>query len=290
MPRYTLIGLIIAVLILGLGAPVSAQFTNEPAGAVLGLDCSFASLSACGIGNPYNVGAIVSDSDPISPPSAYRSRISAGATSGGTQLEYFFQLKPEVYMGMVVRTNPEFQGRTTANKMFFLRGPGVNGFWGLDGAVGSSGGPIYFGHNTASLNNSHACAFDLGLKCNPNVNGVNLIKGQYAVIEAYVKKSTSATSRDGIVRWWVNGILVGNYINLNYAPSGLDTWVWSETWDGTVTNPVPSVNWDWYLGHLRISYPNCVTGCSVTGGGTTPPPPPPAPMPPLGVSNLRFGS
>lgn len=175
-------------------------------------------------------------------------------------------------MGMYVRTNVGFQGRTTANKMFFLRGPGTNGFWGLDGVVGSSSGPLYFGHNTASLDNSHACAFDLGLKCNPNAGSSNLIKGSWTKVEAYVKKSTNSTSRDGIVRWWVNDVLVGEYTNLNYSPFGLNEWVWSETWDGTVTNPVPSVPWEWRLGHLHISAPNCSGSCSSGGSVDTTPP------------------
>lgn len=289
--------ILLTTVILLSSAPAHAQlWPNEPAGSTVVLDCPFSQqmttqpVTVCAVNNVYNAGAIVSDSDPVSPPGAYRSRISAGQQTGGTQLNWVYpQTVNEMYMGMVVRTNPEFQGRTTANKTFFLRGPGMNGFWGLGGAVGSTGGPMYFGHNTSSLDNSHACAFDLGLVCNPNVASPFLIKGQWTKLEAYVKKSSTATSRDGIVRWWVNGILSGNYTNLNYAQNGLNEWVWSETWDGTVTNPVPSVPWEWYLGHLHIAIPNC-GGCPVTGGGGTTPPPPPQTLPPLGVGNLRFGS
>lgn len=246
-------GLVAAPLTYGAGV-----WTNEPSGASVALDCSFnGSPSACGILDVYS--SAVQDSDgsaTVSPSGVARSTIYAGNQAGGSQLDWVSsQTYNEMYMGMMVRTNTAFQGRTTANKMFFLRGPGQNGFWGLDGNPGDPGGSIYFGHNSGTLDNSHTCSYQLGLKCFPNVNGVQLVKGVWTKVEAYVKKSTTATSRDGIVRWWVNGVLSGNYTNINYAQNGLNEWVWSETWDGTVTNPIPSADWSWYIDHLHISIP-----------------------------------
>lgn len=233
-------------------------WTNEPTGAVVILDCPFSSPpSSCGVLDAYSSAILDADGTaPVSPSGVVRSTIYRGNQSGGAQLNWVSsQIHNEMFMGIIVRTNKEFEGRTTANKMFFLRGPGQNGFWGLDGPPGSPSGSIYFGHNSGSLDNSHTCAHDLGLKCFPNVNPVQLIKGNWTKVEAYVKKSTTATSRDGIVRWWVNGILSGNYTNINYGQSGLNEWVWSETWDGTVTNPTPSVDWSWYIDQLHISIP-----------------------------------
>lgn len=249
-----------------------AQWTNEPVGATTVLDCNFSGTpGACGIEDVYSSSVQDSDSSaPVSPSGVMRSTIYPGNQAGGSQLNWVAsQVSNEMYVGLMWRTNSAFEGRTTANKTFFVRGPGMNGFFGLGGPPNSTSWPIYFGHNTASLDNSHTCAFDLGLVCNPNVGNVQAVRGQWTKLEAYFKKSTTATSRDGIVRWWVNGVMVGNYTNMNYAPNGLNEWVWSETWDGTVTNPVPSVAWSHYIDHLHISIPNCPSGCS-PGGGTNP--------------------
>ena len=257
------------VLLTPFGAMASADWPNEPAGSTKVLDWPFdQTQNGKGAGyvwDVYSSGRIVSDpTAPLSPSNVMKSSIAAGATSGGVQLEYVTpQFHNELFVGFYWKTNAQFEGRTSANKLFFIRGPEGNGFWGLGGSPGDPTGNIYFGHNTAGIDNSHTCQADLGLICGPNVNNKVVTKGIWTKIEAYVKKSTTATSRDGIVRWWVDGVLVGNYTNMNYAASGLNEWLWSETWDGTVTNPTPSVEWAHYLDHLYISAPNCgPSGCA----------------------------
>lgn len=253
-----------------------AQWTNEPAGSSVKLDCSFSSTpAACGILDAYASSIPSSDATaPISPSGVIKSTIFAGNSSGGMQLNYYLpQGNREMYMGIMWRTNPEFQGRPNSNKLFFLRGPQANGVWIFgNSALVNGSAPLIFGHNTGGglLDNSHACSADLGLLCFPNVGPGLLTRGVWTKIEAYVKSSTTNTSRDGIVRWWINGVLVGNYTNLNYGgTAGINEWVWSETWDGFV-NPVPSVDWSHYIDHLYISIPNCVSGCTPTGGNPFP--------------------
>lgn len=258
-----------------------AQWTNEPAGSTVVLDCPFnvkptpsRDAAGCGIENFYNAGSIVQDGTaPLSPSNVFKSAIAAGQSSGGSQLNYVTpQTYREMYVGLKWRTNPEFYGRQVANKMFFMRGPASNGFFGLMGGPGggnAAGSPffLFFGHNSSNVNNSHVCAGDLGLTCFPNVgSGQTVPTGIWFTLEAYIKASTTNTSRDGIVRWWVNGQPAGNYTNMNLASLGLNEWVWSETWDGTV-NPPPATEWAHFVDHLKISIPN-------GGGGTTDTTPP----------------
>lgn len=252
---------------------MSTAFPNEPTGATPLLDWPFNSVSTSGgAGNVWDVYrsvAIMDDSSaPLSPSKCMRSRMEAGNTSGGSQIEWLAPGGPytDMFVGLWWRTNTQFFGRTTANKMFFVRGPGVNGFFGIGGP---QAGPyyLYFGHNTASLDNSHTMAGDLGLIGNPNVGSVSIQRGVWTKIEVYIKQSTTSTSRDGIVRWWVNGVLVGNYTNVNYAPNGLDTWVWTETWDGTVTNPIPANPQEHWVDHLYIATGGTGSGGSGGGGG-----------------------
>lgn len=250
-------------------ARAAGVWTNEPTGASVVLDCPFNSVSGCGILDAYATSQIAADgSAPISPSNTVKSTLLAGQTAGGMQLNYVTpNIYREMYVGLMWRTNPQFEGRPVGNKLFFLRGPGSNGLLNMYGPVN---GPwaAFFGHNTASLDNSHTCQADLGLICPPNVGSGALRTGQWTKLELYIKASTTNTSRDGIVRWWVNGVPAGNYTNMNYGGAGLNEWAWSETWDGLV-NPPPTVEWNHFLDHLHISVPN-------GGSATDQPPGPPA--------------
>ena len=263
------LGVVAAPQIYGAGV-----WTNEPAGANVVLDCPFNSVQGCGILDAYSTSQITSDSSaPISPGSAVKSTLYAGNSSGGMQLNYVTsQAYREMYVGLMWRTNSQFQGRQVGNKTFFVRGPQNNNVFLFNNAALNNGtGLMIFSHNSANLDNSHACALDIGLACYPNVGPGVLNVGVWTKLEAYIKASTTNTSRDGIVRWWVNGVPAGNYTNMNVASLGLNEWVWSETWDGTV-NPAPSVDWSHFIDHLHISIP---------GGGSTDQPPGPPQTPSL---------
>lgn len=281
--------LVLILVALLIPALTSAQtWPNEPSGSTQVMNCNFTSTpGSCGILDAYSSSFLDSDATaPVSPSGVLRSTIQAGQNSGGMQLNYVVgpggATYNEMFVGLMWKTNAGFEGRPQGNKTFFMRGPGSNGVFLFDtDALSSGSGPMVFNHNTGTLDNSHACALDLGLFCNPNSGGPNLTVGTWTKLEAYVKKSTTCTSRDGIVRWWINGAPTGNYTNLNYACSGLNEWSWSETWDGT-PNFTVTTPWSHYLDHLYISIPNCPSGCTVTGGGTTPPPSPPPPPPSSG--------
>ncbi len=278
----------VAMLTIGFGLATPPQsygagvWTNEPAGASVVMDCPFNSMSVCGILDVYSSSRIVSDSSaPVSPSSAVQSLMPAGNSYGGMQLNYVTsQTYREIYVGLIWRTNPQFQGRPVGNKLFFVRGPLNNGVFLFNNtALNNGSGLMIFAHNSGALDNSHACGELLGLACYPNAGPGVLTVGTWTKLEAYIKSSTTATSRDGTVRWWINGVLAGNYTNLNINQLGSNEWVWSETWDGCGINGaspcdlsrVNTVDWAHFIDHLHISIPN---------GGTSadnPPGPPAAP-------------
>ena len=113
-------------------------WTNEPDGASVVLDCPFNSVSGCGILDAYSSSQIASDSSaPITPGNVVKSTLYAGNSTGGMQLNYVTpQVNREMYVGLMWRTNPQFFGRQVANKMFFVRGPVSNGFFGMYGGAG----------------------------------------------------------------------------------------------------------------------------------------------------------
>jgi hypothetical protein len=237
---------------------------NEPTGSSQIFDTQFDSTT--GFTDYYNSVQIRTDGTaPTSPSNCGYVYLSAGATQGGCELHKFTSTYSDMYARMSFRLNSGFQGRTAADKLFFLRGPDSNGFFGLLGGQNKGGGPFffYFGHNSGNVDNSHTMSADLGLIGFPNVGPATITPGVWAIIEIYIKVSSTLTSRDGIVRWWVNGILAGNYTNVNYGPGGLNDWVWTQTWDGSGDlGTSNTVLWEQWLDHLYLS----------TGGTVTPSP------------------
>lgn len=286
----------IALLVLTLLPTLAqAQWTNEPAGSTVLLDCGF-DTPTCGgrLVDPYNTagGTLTVQQDssaPLSPSNVVRSTEDYRTGNGGTELHYFAPSRiTEIYVGFWWRTNPEFTGNgPNANKTFFIRGTqgGQNGVFYLRT---NPGDPKVLYWSTQLANNLNQCfgAPDQDA-CWPNVNTTPIIPGTWYKVEVYMKASTCATCRNGAVRWWINGVLNGNYSNFAYGPL-VDEWLWSETWDGAGNGSGFTSNPAHFIDHLHISAPNCPSGGC---GGTTPPPPsnppPPPPLPPNKPTNLR---
>jgi len=264
---------------------------NDPVGSTQLVNHPFNDFSAFFFGS----AEIVQDATaPVSPPNVMKSTLPAFAYQGGTQLNLSIgSPRTDMYCRINWRTNAGFQGRRAQDKLFFMRGPDSNGFFGLLGGP-TKGGPFtfYFGHNSGNVDNSHTMSSDLGLIGYPNVGSGVITAGQWTILEAYVKRSTTLTSRDGIVKWWVNGVPAGSYTNINYGPSGLNEWIWTETWDGCGRNgancdigtsalAVNTVEWAHYVDHLYIS-----SGGTLVPGGTPPPEPDPTPQPQVVLQGL----
>lgn len=273
-----IVRLLLFLLILGIttifqDAHAQSVWSNEPAGSTTIVDCNMS--SQCGLSGGGWYSRAENLPGMISPSGTQNSTMFANNPSGGSQVYTSLGgLYNEVYVGWVLRTSNPFEAfACCASKMFFVRGPNTNGFFGAD--VGGSSSTIYFGHNTGGLDNSHICPGGLGLgPCGQNVSRNPIIHGQYTKLEIYIKASTTATSRDGIVRWWIGGILVGDYTTFNY-PGPFNEFIWTETISGNVG--ILPHDKTWTFDHLKISIPNCPSGgCTTSGGGggspTTQPP------------------
>lgn len=244
--------------------PGTGTWPQLPSDATVFLNHSCSTILAPGMtGGVGGNGGLRSDSTaPLSPPQCIMTRLEVGTQSGGAQLEYYLPAGNsyrELYCGIYWRTNPQWTGRATNDKMFFLRGNNSNGYFGLLNGITKGGGNprFFFGHNSGNVDNSHIMSLDLGLEGRSNVSSSEIIPGQWTRIEVQLRTSTTLISRDGIVRWWVNGVLCGNYTTLNYgtAATGLNNFVWTETWDGSGTpvHPVPLEHW---IDHIIVAGKN----------------------------------
>ena len=243
---------------ISVSAPVSGSWSNAPIGGVVLLDQNGSNLN--GLFDVY--GSTILDSDataPLSAPTVWKARLEALALHGGNQLEYNSPTSyREMYFGLYWRTNPQYQGRIVGNKMFFLSSDTVNGVWLFHNTRLSNGAGTYmFSPNSAGVNNAHILGTsDPGAPFFPNVGNGTLRVGVWYKLEGYIKASTSLSSRDGILKWWINDVLVGSYLNINYCgPAGqtLNKWVQTQTWDGSGDmGSSNTVAWEHYIDHLRI--------------------------------------
>ena len=151
----------------------------------------------------------------------------------------------EVYTGWWMKVSPNWTcSPAGCGKMTFL--------------FASGGGNVY----TTILNPSDSAQgppFRVGLRPQwggydlnilPNVATTLIYPGEWHRIEFYYKwETTPGVSGDGIIRWWVDGVLNGNHTNIRYPVSpGFVEFQYAPT----LQNPPPAEQ-HMYIDHTRLS-------------------------------------
>lgn len=236
----------------------STRWPNEPAGSRVLLDCPF-SNSICGMWDQYKSAKFASPGgtgSQLSGPFALDNSLDVGASHGGGQIGIALPNVNEIFVGTVWSTNADYQGIcNNNNKLFFLRNPNLGNslfLWKMGPSHGPSGPVGWYWQSSYNIS---------GLMW-PNVHATQISAGSgWHKIELYMKSSTTLTSKDGIIRWWVDGVLNGNFVGINFE-SGLSDFQYNHTWDGSgcLTGRDMSKAWHHYWDDLHISIPNCGAG------------------------------
>lgn len=287
----------IKVAILSLLLPfsvwASAEYPNEPAGSTPYFRCTFNDGNICGMGDRYNstAGWFTSPGggNQLSPGGVIDEFKAAGSGSGNWQIGLDFQKQREIFMGFVWRTTAMGLSNNN-NKIIFIKNPS-NSFIVWQGMPGTNAKQLKW-YQQERVDNCHISGY--GPYCwnkdgdgtgwfPPNVNGsVAMVApgDPFVKVEIYLKGSTTNTSKDGIIRIWINGVLSTNYTNVNHGtdladfPGGFRNVEITSTWDGSFSTPEA---WHHYFDDLIVSFPN--------GGGTVVVPQPATLNKP---TNLRF--
>jgi hypothetical protein len=243
----------------------NAQWPNEPPG--------FRALSDYGFSDPVpatdqgdSLGGgwhdwwntpgrgtrVVDNTAPASPPYVYQFLYPIGFPSGQepAMIEYpFDNHATELYWGFWWKPSNPFQSDGSGvNKIAFIWTPSGNtdllyfdlspGPWRIRcmDDLSAGGGP------------------DAGNRDEPNVTTTVVTLGQWHRIEIYVKYSTGANA-NGIVKWWVDGVLNGNYTNLKMVQDGgFDHLQFAPTYGGN-TGDVKNENDYYWYDHVHVSVP-----------------------------------
>jgi len=227
----------------------TATWPHEPAGFVPYTDWSVSALAASGWNtvNSNGLASIIADaSAPVSAPTVGQWKYPIGFAGGTAPATMYYPLPnpfDEGFVGFAWKASNPWQGHLSyVNKIMFLQ------------SRNSSCGNLYM-----TMYGPPGGPYDLRVApewgnwnwLTPNANNVPVSLGTWHKIELYFKYNTSGNS-DGIVRWWMDGTLIGNYTNIVFGPSGcFGEYQLSPTWGG-VTDSKNEVDYFWY-DHVYIS-------------------------------------
>jgi hypothetical protein len=176
----------------------------------------------------------------------------------------------EVYAGFWWRPSAGFEGHpSNVNKLLFLLGTGGSGNTVLD--MWGTGSPyrlmITIQHPTCNSHITNSVGDSCGTRnIFGNVSSGEVSLGKWHLVEVYQKLSSTMTSRDGVLRWWLDGQLVGNYTSVNLAGPQVE-FQFDPTWGGMGSTKIKEDYFD--FDDLHISFPT-------SGSSTDQPPGPPA--------------
>jgi uncharacterized protein YjdB len=212
--------------------PSSGGWTNAPSSYPAISDQPFDLLNALGWATSWNTAgnmAIAVDATaPQSPSNVLQFTYPIGMAGGAAPaMEYRdFPLATHFYGGFWWKANANWQGHNSnVNKMAFV-------YQGADTGdaficfYGPPGGPYQL---EAALEFKSADTRD---RLVPNVNNVPIMFGGWHKIEWQMEYNTTTSPANGIMRWWLDGTLIGQYTDILYPTTGMEEFQVSPTWGG----------------------------------------------------------
>lgn len=235
----------------GLGDDPIPIWPHEPAGYEQITDQPFESLTSLGWGIAFNErGGVTTEIDPtapLSPATVARFAYPVGFRGGrapGTQF-LDFPGRTGLFIGTWWKPSDPWEGHpSNVNKVQFLFPS--NGAGNLTLVMyGPPGGPYEL---RTALQFKRA---DRRIWLVPNVHNVAVTLGEWHRIEWQVTYHTASDPPNGVVRWWLDGELVGDYRDVLFPTEPLGQFQLSPTWGG-VDGVKSQDDFFWY-DHVYVS-------------------------------------
>jgi hypothetical protein len=213
----------------------------------------------------------VDSAAPFSPPNVVELSYPVGLPSGSAPWTLYFNPRPagrEFYSAFWWKASAGWQGDPSGiNKIIFWQ-DGAPASANLIVMMNNQRQPSYFLTVTLEFNqaaNGHLANAAGGGRVwhlFGNVGGGNYVitPGTWYRIELYFKGSTSPTSQDGILRWWVTKrgdaapTPVGDYTTVNFDTPNFIQFSFAPTWGGN-SGVSKTQNDDYRIDHVRVSAP-----------------------------------
>jgi hypothetical protein len=239
------------VITYGASTVSNSRWPNEPDGFTTINDQPWNLLAGNGWGYlrrtaSKNATIVADASAPFSPLSGLRMVFTTDMQRDSEPSVHWISLpRPtEIYSGWWMKVSPNWScSPAGCGKITFLfpgaaNGPGVT----YSNLANAGGGSHYV--NIATTWPSTGYRF-----WEPNVTKTVVAKDQWFRVEWYVKWASSAGAADGIIRWWVNGVLNGDYSTLPFpATAGFIEFQHAATMQN-----VPPAEQYMYIDHTHVS-------------------------------------
>jgi hypothetical protein len=233
------------------------NWPNEPPGFQVLTDFGFDTHEGDGWlwnGDPLEPNIVGDLTAPRSPPSVLQFLYPVGFVGGGSPgIEHFFLAQVrELYVGYWWRTSSPWQGHSSGiNKISFAVANNFSTDIILSMHEGTEGMRlVLFPGGVSNVDLAGGVAGYLTGNVDPNVP---VTLGRWHRVELYLKYSTTPTSEDGIIRWWIDGKLIGDYTTANFEGDPLQAWQFSPTWGGI--GDVKTEDDFFWFDHARLSVP-----------------------------------
>jgi hypothetical protein len=227
----------------------SGAWPNEPAVLPTIADNSFSVLNGNGwdlLDNTLGLVTLGSDPNaPLSPPSVlqYLYPIGFGGGTGPGAESIDLPSVKSVYVGTWWKVSNPWQGHpTNVNKVeIFFPAEGGDIYMVM---YGTPGGP----YELRVIPQFHNMPSNWML---PNVNHVPVTLGVWHRVEWLMIYNTTSSPPNGVIRWWLDGKLLGDYSNVQFPSTGLVTYKVSAIWGGV--GGVKTENDYYWYDHVHIS-------------------------------------
>lgn len=218
------------------GTNGGANYANEPAGYALINERAYDLLTEVGWKmNPTSHLSIKTDNNaPQSPSHIGHLDFPVGFKGGTAPLMAWYDIpgnRTKIYVSFWVKLSSNWVGHASGvNKIFFFTiNKGNKVYLTAQGTGSNSLQPQV---RVQQINEVPVTRNLL-----PNISpGKRIVRGQWAHWEL-ILKSNSNGQPNGSADWWVDGVKVGSYSNINFVPaSGRNVWEkikWNPTWGGT---------------------------------------------------------
>jgi hypothetical protein len=206
----------------------AGSWRNEPSGLSPLTDRAWTTLAGEGWNRRESRNdRIVPDATaPLAPARALEYVYPSGFDGGSAPATHFFPLggRTEVFVGLEFQVSRPWQGHASeVNKIQFLMTSSSDVMMAMHGPPG---GPYHLRVIPQWRENGDAWLV-------PNASDPPVTPGRWHRAEWYVKYESAPGKADGVIRWWLDGALVGDYPHVRFPEDGgFVEYQISPTWGG----------------------------------------------------------
>lgn len=224
--------------------PSTGLWPNEPAGWTTMTDFAFDNYTSGGWHTNPGPTIIADPTAPVSPPNVaqwfYPAGFGAGSSPGTV---YFPATMKDHYVGYTFKYSNPYSNQVVGTKQWYPASSSGSNYFMLF----ASDSKLWM---YVQADGAHGSSYNL----NGNVSNPTITLGVWHKLEILQRYPSSSAATDGVFRWWIDGVLCGNYPNVTWNVSSVyDEVRFVPVWGGI--GGAVGFNSFWWVDHIHLSRP-----------------------------------